>query len=486
MDGSKKIFLVGLLGVMLGIGFIFTFNAKAQTPSSVIQGGTGTSTRPAKGSGLFGTGTSTYGKVGPCSDGQVFIASSSVTAGVACGSVSGAGDGGIVSATTGTTTATTTGLAVSTTTSNLLIQLNSALQALGQLLTDFIRNGYFIGWSSTGKLELKQLIGGSGISISPGTSTTITNTAITTINGATGTIEAVVKITTSTPINANNATGTVNISCATCVTSTVITNLSGIVNNYIVATSTGGGGLDYSTSSQTGTWKIGRNIDTINAAATTTGNLLFASSGPGWVSDNPCAAGQNLRATTTAYRNGWDCATDQSSAGSGTGYSDWVFQVNPSGAAVNTTTPAGANKKIGTNVTFHTLDFTGSLSDSSTTEDAFFMAKTPVFTALNTCTFKFSYFADATTTGNIAVMALNYKNIGENVAYDAAPTISSTSISMFGSVANMHNASTTIATSSIASADILELNLQRRLTESDDVDVSDVRYAGGVVYCTYR
>jgi hypothetical protein len=111
----------------------------------------------------------------------------------------------------------------------------------------------------------------------------------------------------------------------------------------------------------------------------------------------------------------------------------------------------------------------------------------PAFTALNACAFTGTVFADATTTGAVAVMAASYKNIGDVTAWDtSASTTASSSVSFLGALGQYINFSLTIATTSIASADTLLIDLHRRPAENDDTDASDVRYANGKMICTYR
>lgn len=256
-----------------------------------------------------------------------------------------------------------------------------------------------------------------------------------------------------------------------------INSQTGAVQTF--ATSTASASLQIDSAGDIHTLKIGRNLDQINTVATTTGNILVASSTGGWLGFPVGTSGYVLTASSTQYGVSWEAP---SASGGGGGYNTISFDLNPSGAAVATSSPAGANKYIGTYWTTHTLDF-----DGTTSEHAYWNVKFPSFTALNTCTANFTAFADATSTGAVAVMGISYKNVGNSTVFTSVSSSTvSTTVSFLGSVREFMNGSLVISTSSISSADSLLIDLHRRVSETDDTDLSDVRYTNGKLTCTYR
>lgn len=221
---------------------------------------------------------------------------------------------------------------------------------------------------------------------------------------------------------------------------------------------------------QSGTLALGTSaINNLAYWAGTNTLTGLASSTPGYV----------LTATSTAPGFSWEAAA---AGGGGGAYNTVDYPLNPAGAATATSTPAGSNKKIGTNYTKHTLDF-----DGTTSEHAYFDVKLPTFTALDTCIFNFTTFASATTTGSVSVFAISYKNIGNDTAWDiTASSTASTTATHDTTLEDYVNGTLSLATTSIASADTLEIDLHRRPTESVDDNTADARYVNGNLYCKYR
>lgn len=314
---------------------------------------------------------------------------------------------------------------------------------------------------------------------------------------------------------------------------TGITSLNGLTGStQTFATSTG---INITSSGSTHTFNLRQILQTISGLATTKGNLILGNSGGtdftilgvgsdgkvltasssatnglsyenypptdfalGSIAKGDLLIGKNsasvftrlatstngyvLTASSTATHGvSWEASSGGS--GGGTAYNTIDFSLNPAGAATATSSPAGSNKKIGTYWTTHTLDFSG-----SSAERVYFTLKFPSFTALNSCGMTGTVFADATTTGNVAVFGISYLDRSDTEAFDTNSSSTATTSVTVGTVAagSFRNFSLTIATGSIASADSLLVELHRRPSESDDTDESDVRYANGKVICTYR
>lgn len=222
-------------------------------------------------------------------------------------------------------------------------------------------------------------------------------------------------------------------------------------------------------------------LATISGLASTTGNLIVGSSANGWAALGIGSNGQVLTASSTATNGvSWEAAA--AGSGGGSTYNTIEFALNPSGAATPTSSPAGSNKKIGTNWTLNVLDY-----DGSTQESAFWTHKLPYFTALNICTWNFDAFATTITTASSSVWGISFRPVDTGTSIDGgtASTTVSTTIS-FTVADRFYHASTTIATSSIPSGAITQFLVARRPTESDDTMTSDGRYAAGSVVCTYR
>ncbi len=397
------------------------------------------------------------------------------------------------------------GVAVVGTGLNATTSANANFTASGTIAFETLKGsgGYCLTVGTTGLVATSTCGGSSGVAsttafsagyISMATSNiAITNSIIFQSSGAVG-------IGNTTPSSTLHVTGsstiTGNLNIPSITSSFLATNGSGLVistttpilslngltgSTQIFATSSArGGAIDVTSSATTHTFYIGRNLAQINDMATTTGNLIVASSTGGWFVLPVGSSGQVLTASSTQYGVSWETAA---AGGGGNGYLPTVSYLNPSGASTPTSSPAGSNKKITANWSLNTLDFAG----ASQVEHAFWNVKLPAFTALNTCSFVGTTFADATSTGAVAVMAISYKNIGDGTAYNtSASTTASTSISYLGALGEFKNFSLTIATTSIASADTLLLDLHRRYNENDDTDVSDVRYTNGQLTCTYR
>lgn len=260
---------------------------------------------------------------------------------------------------------------------------------------------------------------------------------------------------------------------------TAITSLNSLTGStQTFATSTG---INISSSGSTHTFSLRQILQTLSGLATTKGNLVVGNSGgTDFTTLGVGTNGYVLTASSTATNGiSWEAAAG---GGGGTTYNTIDFALNPAGAATATSSPAGSNKKIGTNWTFHTLDY-----DGATRENAFWNLKFPAFTALNACSFTGTAMASATTTGSVSVFGISHKAVGTASAWtSSASTTASTSVTFNTALEDYVNFSLTVATSSISSANTLLVNLARRPTESDDTNTADARYVSGKLICTYR